>query len=78
MNNEQLLEIHSRAVEFESIKYIYVEDDRSILVKLNNSILKISNVDYQYKNSVCEIIDPDNCVFVDKNYLDNLLDNMFK
>lgn len=78
MNNEKLLEIHSRTVEFENIKYIYVEDDRSILVKLNNSILKISNVDYQYKNSVCEIIDPDNCVFVDKSYLDNLLDNMFK
>lgn len=77
MSNPQLLETQNGTI-IESIKYIYVEDDHSILVKLNNSILKIPNVDYQYKNNVSEIFDPDNCVFVDTSYLDKLLDNMFK
>lgn len=84
MSYKQLSEIHSGTTKLEdpfsnhSLKYIYIEDENSIIIKLNNSLLKIPNIDYQYRNIVYENIDLDNCVFVDNEYLDKILDNMFK
>jgi hypothetical protein len=84
MYYKQLLDIHNEAMELKNtfnnhlLKYIYVEDEHSIIIKLNGTLLKIPDVDYYYINKIYENINLDNCVFVDADYLDKIIDNMLR